>query len=70
MTDGAPRSPEERERILAYARRAVATAVREGRADPEPPADGPEGWYADCPGGREAGCAPISGLIIPIDCSP
>ncbi|HEU4395024.1 MAG TPA: AmmeMemoRadiSam system protein A [Planctomycetota bacterium] len=31
----------ERRRVLEYARRALAVAVRDGRPDPAPPADGP-----------------------------
>ena len=36
-----PLTPDERSAILDYARRAVSHAVREGRPDPAPPADGP-----------------------------
>jgi AmmeMemoRadiSam system protein A len=34
-------SPDDRGRVLAYARRAVAHAVLHGRPDPSPPLDGP-----------------------------
>lgn len=33
--------PGDRRRILGYARRAVESAVRDGRPDPSPPLDGP-----------------------------
>jgi len=36
-----PLTPGDRARVLAYARRAVEHAVREGRPDPSPPRDGP-----------------------------
>ena len=34
-------SPDDRRRVLEFARAAVAHAVREGRPDPAPPSDGP-----------------------------
>ena len=34
-------TPDERRRVIDYARRAVAHAVRTRRPDPSPPSDGP-----------------------------
>jgi AmmeMemoRadiSam system protein A len=63
----------DRRRILDYARRAVAHAVREGRPDPAPPADGifarPAGLFVTLrsrPDGALRGCIGRLGASAPL----